>query len=340
MKNRFDKNKVYRKGLAETVESVDVTKYKPFAKKGHKTNVIKHKNFSLDNYPEDKEVYRFCISSQEIDRDGDIVIQSGIKYDDYINNPVVFWGHEWDSVPIGKVVAVTYDETELKTYADVILGSTTRAQEIETLVKEGIIQATSIGFRIKDWDYDEELDAFVMKETELLELSLVGLPANPDAVGVETVEGKDLEEDEETKSFEEKSVTLEQVQEIVAQAVAAALDDKPEEIEEVEEDPVPVPEDEDGKEEDVDEANDKEDNKSKEEATPNGQAATIEQLAAMEERLLEALRNINGEDGDGDDSEDVDPEPEDKSEEDSGSNESDEDEETDDDNTPVIILSE
>ena len=340
MKN-LRKGQILRKGFADSVGQLTTGNYKPISKKGHTTNVIKHKNFSLESYPEDKSVYRFCISSEAVDRDGDIVIQKGIKYDDFTKNPVVFWGHEWDSVPIGKVISVTHDETEQKTYADVILGSTPRAQEIETLVKEGIVQATSIGFRINDWDWSDELDALLYTETELLELSLVGLPANQEAVGGEEVKEIEPEVGEKGLTLSPegivinlKEITEERLQEMIAEAVAeavAAAVVQPA-------DPEPVkPEDE---EEDVEEANDKEDNEEEEATAPKEEpeAATLEeQLAAMEERLLDALQNI-GENDDGDGKPEVDPEPaEEEADEEDGSAES---EEADDDGTPVIIISE
>lgn len=353
MKTRFDKTKIYRKGLAEDVSKVEVKSYKTYAKKGHTTNIIKQKDVTISDYPEGKEVYRFCISSENIDRDGDIVVQKGINYDNYIKNPVVFWGHEWGSIPIGKVVSVAYDETEKKTYADVLLGSTQHAQDIETLVKEGIVQATSIGFRIKDWDYDDELDAFLIKQSELLELSLVGLPANQDAVASE-----EKSHEEEVKSStittnlsdtivstngvttistngattfggiplegakgdighdgivveEDKGLSQEEVQEMIAQAIAQALTSK-------------EPEEEEEELEEEEEVN----------ASEEPAATLEEQLAAMESRLLDALQNRDGEGVD----ENEDPEPKEESEEDSGSNESDEDE--DDESTPIIIISE
>ena len=50
------------------------------------------------------------------------------------------------------------------------------------MVKEGILGAFSVGFRVKDADYIEETDGLRIKDAELFEVSVVSVPANQAAI--------------------------------------------------------------------------------------------------------------------------------------------------------------
>ena len=55
------------------------------------------------------------------------------------------------------------------------------AGDIYDLVKEGILSTFSVGFLIKDADYDKSVDGLIVKDAELLEVSVVSIPCNQDA---------------------------------------------------------------------------------------------------------------------------------------------------------------
>jgi hypothetical protein len=52
------------------------------------------------------------------------------------------------------------------------------AEDVFNLVKDGVLTAFSIGFRIVDAEYNSALELFVVKELELHEISVVSVPAN------------------------------------------------------------------------------------------------------------------------------------------------------------------
>ncbi len=52
------------------------------------------------------------------------------------------------------------------------------AEDVFNLVKDGVLTAFSIGFRIIDAEYNSALELFVVKELELHEISVVSVPAN------------------------------------------------------------------------------------------------------------------------------------------------------------------
>jgi len=153
-------------------------------------------------------VIRFRGTTPIRDRQGDEIPLKGWKFEPFLKNPVVPWAHRYDEPPVGKVTeivrkknawefAVEFAEKEDHPLAD----------RIFKLVKKGFINAVSVGFRsLKskwiDPDEDEEKaraeeepDARpgkVFKEKELLELSIVPVPCNPEALVVARSEGMEL----------------------------------------------------------------------------------------------------------------------------------------------------
>lgn len=113
-------------------------------------------------------------STVDIDRSGDVVPTSvweaGIK--NYLKNPVVLAHHDHDD-PIGRVIEHRIDAGGLWIKARI-----SAAAEVFNLVKDGVITAFSIGFRILDAEYNSAAELFVIKELELIEISVVSVPCN------------------------------------------------------------------------------------------------------------------------------------------------------------------
>jgi len=110
------------------------------------------------------------------DRVGDVVaMEAWAKggLDNYKLNPIILAYHN-HSRPIGVAESLSIDESGLKITARI----SKAAGDVYTLVQEGILKAFSIGFQVKDADYDAVTDIFVIKDLELLEVSVVSVPAN------------------------------------------------------------------------------------------------------------------------------------------------------------------
>lgn len=129
------------------------------------------------------KIHRFIGTSESKDRDGEIALLSGWDFNQYIKNPVVLWGHIHTSLPIGKTVGLYKDEARKVIYFDIQFSeSYDFAKTVKGLVDEGILNATSVGFRVLDWDYDQKTEALVFTKMELFEISIVNVPANQDAL--------------------------------------------------------------------------------------------------------------------------------------------------------------
>ena len=137
------------------------------------------------------------ISTVAVDRDGDVLIPAGCYTKDFEKNPVVFLGHDYFTLPTGKVAAIkrTDDSVEAKViFADrpegYPEGKEWLPDTLLSLYKQGVMRAFSVGFTAIDARPATDRDAKkfgegvkrVFSKWNLMELSMVALPANQEAV--------------------------------------------------------------------------------------------------------------------------------------------------------------
>lgn len=137
-------------------------------------------------------------SDERVDRHGDIVRQDWIL-EAYEQNPVLLFAHDWDSLPTGnsiknEVVEVSDDSYEGPALSMLLLFMRSEAagyswpESVYRLLRVGALRTSSVGFypgrviRIEDDDEREELGlpqhGAVLERNELIELSIVPIPAN------------------------------------------------------------------------------------------------------------------------------------------------------------------
>jgi HK97 family phage prohead protease len=138
-------------------------------------------------------VYELWASTEDIDRDGDVLIASGAQLENYLKNPVVLYGHNYYGFPVaktleaevvvGKGLRVRFQFAPKGTHADI--------DAVRSLWEGGFLNAASVGFRPLKWQdrkpgADESFPSWytprVYTEWELLEWSIVPVPANQDAL--------------------------------------------------------------------------------------------------------------------------------------------------------------
>jgi HK97 family phage prohead protease len=125
-----------------------------------------------------------CIASTaKVDRVGDIVMPRGIILTGYRENPVVLRDHD-PSRPVGMAAISVTDAAVLALVTFAPLGASEIADEACALAKSGVLRGVSIGFNpIKSSPIRGGGVQYI--EWELLEISLVSVPANAGAVVVE-----------------------------------------------------------------------------------------------------------------------------------------------------------
>lgn len=144
-------------------------------------------------------------STNDKDRMGDIIETSAWTKSgalaNYLKNPIILAFHDMTR-PIGKAESHEVTEDGLNITAKI----SKAAGNIVDLIKEGILSAFSVGFQIKEADYDEKSGIFFIKDLELLEISVVSIPANQNALF--SLE-KNFSSPEEYKDFRQQFIKSE-----------------------------------------------------------------------------------------------------------------------------------
>jgi len=132
-------------------------------------------------------LHQFTISTGSLDREGDTIAPAGWDIAGYLKNPVVLWAHDSRQLPIGTATNVWREGNALK--AKMYFANTPVAQQIEQLLDDRVLRATSVGFAPKTFAFSTSGINFF--EQELLEFSVVPVPANADALLEATTSAKD-----------------------------------------------------------------------------------------------------------------------------------------------------
>lgn len=195
--------KTFEKRLKE--RNIDKQEIKQFENFNIKAASIDTKNLTLE-----------VIGSKEVpDRHGDIVKINGIDASFWMKNPVVPFAHKYDALPVAMGVGIKFDGDEMImklqfTPEDLY----DFGYKVFKMFESGFLRAVSIGFIPVKMAWDDELKANIIEKSELLEVSVVPVPANQEAlVKAYDIMSKDEEETEEEPEKEE--VTEEEVEEVV-----------------------------------------------------------------------------------------------------------------------------
>ena len=126
---------------------------------------------------------RLIISSEHVDRTGEIVRQDGLNSDLYMKNPVILNSHNYYGIEniVGKTTKL-YKEVINGvpcTLADGVWAPTEAGQMAKQLWDAKCLSAASVGFIPEEFDAN---NASVITKWQLLEYSMVPVPANGEAV--------------------------------------------------------------------------------------------------------------------------------------------------------------
>lgn len=110
----------------------------------------------------------------------DIILPSAFKNSLNLKNIKtdikMLWQHKQDE-PIGYFNVIKEDSVGLYVEGQILL-DVRRGQEAYNLIKNKSVNGLSIGYLVKDAEYDSKNDARIIKEIELFEISVVTFPAN------------------------------------------------------------------------------------------------------------------------------------------------------------------
>jgi len=163
--------------------------------KGIQRKLLNEVTFSSDKSLAEKRQIRVIAASGRADRVGDIIDIKGIETQNFMKNPVILWAHDHYSLPVAKAIEVGIEKGKLvmllqfATYEEYAFADT-----VYRMILGGYLNGVSIGARVKDaeWIKDNEGNIVGRKFNvlELLELSVVPIPADSKALVIAVKSGK------------------------------------------------------------------------------------------------------------------------------------------------------
>jgi HK97 family phage prohead protease len=123
-----------------------------------------------------EDSFHILASNDSVDRDGESIQHSAWEktVEDFKQNPVLLWAHDYSKPPIGAVENLKVTGNGLE--GDIRFANTDFAQDIKGLYADGIMSSFSVGFLPKQRENVEGVPTYT--EVELLEISAVPVPAN------------------------------------------------------------------------------------------------------------------------------------------------------------------
>lgn len=205
MQKNIDLIKAQQKIAKEVIEN----KLKDLESKGFNAKEFIEK-INADNTPGME--FKVIASNMAIDRDNEIIDINGWDTENFMKNPVILWGHDLKSLPIG-VALKCYREGDNLIVEGKFASKEANpiAENVRCLYNEKIIKTVSVGFIGKEYTFIKTKDGQdILKWTkqELYELSFVPVPSNPEAVSL--MKSKGLS-DESINSVVEKGEVLDEV---------------------------------------------------------------------------------------------------------------------------------
>ena len=131
--------------------------------------------FKSETIEDGSVMVRGMASTMDFDRAGDTIMadawtKGGLG--NFEKNPIILFNHDY-SKPIGRATKVTPTADGLHMEAKI-----SKHAECADLIKDGVLGAFSVGFKVKDADYIKETDGLQIKDAELFEVSVVSIPCN------------------------------------------------------------------------------------------------------------------------------------------------------------------
>lgn len=130
----------------------------------------------------------FLASDETLDRYNEVIAATGWDLTNYGKNPVFQNSHRYDDIihTLGKSVAHEVRNGRLFQRIEFAVSVNPVAKIAYELYRDGFLHAVSVGFIPQEWEEGRPGDPFRRKFTsqELLELSAVSIPANPNALAL------------------------------------------------------------------------------------------------------------------------------------------------------------
>lgn len=143
------------------------------------------------------QVFQFILTDATVDRYNEVILAKGVDFELYKTNPVVLTFHNSHQYPVGSCIKIWYDKPTESIkgwilFMDDRVDSSGASSVCMKMVKGGFLKTGSIGFVAKKahqptteelikYNFKDPQFALIYDEIELMEYSIVPIPANPSA---------------------------------------------------------------------------------------------------------------------------------------------------------------
>jgi HK97 family phage prohead protease len=127
-----------------------------------------------------KDEPSMIVTSPDPDRDGDRIMPSGMRAENFLKNSPLLFGHDHRALPVGTVTSLNQQDHHVVASWR-WLENDEFADRVKNAWEQGVLRAASIGFRPLR-SVPNDFGGQDILEWELYEISLVPIPANPAAV--------------------------------------------------------------------------------------------------------------------------------------------------------------
>ncbi len=194
---------------------------------------------------DEKNVVQYIASTQNADREGDVMVMSGGDFKEFLTNPVFIWAHDLQEIPLGSVIDLKIEGNKL--LATVLYHCITEiSKDMCALALTGHIKGVSLGFRSKmngiKFPTEQERNGLGMRPGgvifqawELYELSQCPVGMNSEALKVRSLNKKTIallkgedpsnisEVDPSNANDEDVNMTPDEVKKAIADGITEAI---------------------------------------------------------------------------------------------------------------------
>jgi HK97 family phage prohead protease len=158
------------------------------------SKVVLRKQFVSEVEVEDDRSIKFTITTSAPDREKDVINSEGWELSAFLKNPVVLFAHDYDALPVAKATSIEQQGDSLVATAQFAPKELNpMAEQVFQMLKAGFLKGASVGFRPLTFSYNEDRGGVDFGTQELLEFSVVPVPANAQALMAAGLKGLDTE---------------------------------------------------------------------------------------------------------------------------------------------------
>ena len=162
----------------------DIDKFRETASEGNApASVVLRKQFETEVEVQDDRSVKFVITTGDADRENDMIDPSGWDLSSYLKNPVVMFAHDYNSLPVARTTKLSNENGKLVAIAEfATYDLNPMADQVFQMLKQGFLKGASVGFKPVTFSYNEKRGGVDFAQQELLEFSVVPIPANASAL--------------------------------------------------------------------------------------------------------------------------------------------------------------